>query len=51
MVEDAPSGVRAAHAGGMKAVGITSSFSEAYLAEQCQPDYIIHELAALLDIV
>ena len=51
VVEDAPSGVRAAHAGGMKAVGITSSFSEAYLAEQCQPDYIIHELAALLDIV
>jgi len=51
VVEDAPSGIKAAHAGGMKAVGITSSFPEAYLVEQSQPDYIIHELGQLLEIV
>ena len=51
VVEDAPSGIQAAHAGGMKAVGITSSFPEAYLAEQSRPDYIIHELSQLLEIV
>lgn len=51
VVEDAPSGILAAHAGGMKAVGITSSFPREYLVEQSHPDYIIHELAELLDIV
>ena len=51
VVEDAPSGIQAAHAAGMKAVGITSSFSGDYLAEKSQPDYIIHALTGLLDIV
>ena len=51
VVEDAPSGIRAAHAGGMKAVGIASSFSEAYLAKESNPDYIIHRLGELLQIV
>ena len=51
VVEDAPSGIQAAHAGGMKAVGITSSFPEAYLVEHSQPDYIIHDLSGLLEIV
>ena len=51
VVEDAPSGILAAHAGGMKAVGITSSFPGEYLVEQSHPDYIIHELAELLEIV
>ena len=35
----------------MKAVGITSSFPEDYLVAQSHPDYIIHELGELLDIV
>jgi cytidine deaminase len=51
VVEDAPSGIKAAHAGGMKAVGITSSFPEDYLVAQSHPDYIIHALEELLDIV
>ena len=51
VVEDAPSGVKAAHAGGMKAVGITSSFPEDYLVRESQPDYIIHSLTQLLEIV
>ena len=51
VVEDAPSGIQAAHAGGMKAVGITSSFPEAFLVAQAQPDYIIHELGQLLELV
>jgi len=51
VVEDAPSGIKAAHAGGMKAVGITSSFPEAYLVAQARPDYIIHELGQLLELV
>ena len=51
VVEDAPSGIKAAHAGGMKAVGITSSFPEDYLVREIQPDYIIHSLTQLLEIV
>lgn len=51
VVEDAPSGIKAAHAGGMKAVGIASSFSGDYLAREAGPDYIIHSLAELLRIV
>ena len=51
VVEDAPSGIKAAHAGGMKAVGITSSFPEDYLVRESQPDYIIHNLTQLLEIV
>ena len=51
VVEDAPSGIKAAHAGGMKAVGITTSFSEDYLVKEAGPDYIIHSLEELLNIV
>ena len=50
VVEDAPSGIKAAHAGGMKAVGIASSFPEEYLVKESAPDYIIHKLEELLDI-
>ena len=51
VVEDAPSGIKAAHAGGMKAVGIASSFSASYLQEQAGPDYLIHHLRELLDLL
>jgi sugar-phosphatase len=33
VIEDAPAGIRAAHAAGMKAIGLTSTFKEAELAE------------------
>ncbi len=51
VVEDAPSGIKAAHAGGMKAVGITSSFTEEYLVKESGPDFIIHSLRELLTLV
>ena len=51
VVEDAPSGIKAAHAGNMKAVGIATSFDEEYLAKEAGPDYIIHRLSELLEIV
>lgn len=51
VVEDAPSGIKAAHAGGMRAVGITSSFPRETLREKAAPDYIIDKLTQLLEIV
>ena len=48
VVEDAPNGIQAAHAAGMTAVGIDTSFPEAVLKEQADPDYIIHSLSELL---
>jgi sugar-phosphatase len=33
VIEDAPAGIRSAHAGGMKAVGLTSTFTAAVLSE------------------
>ena len=49
VVEDAPSGIKAAHAGGMKAIALTSSFSAEYLEKEAQPDFIIHSLDELED--
>lgn len=51
VVEDAPSGILAAHAAGMRAVGITASFPEQTLAAQAKPEYIIHNLNQLLELV
>ena len=53
VVEDAPSGIRAAHAAGMKAAGIASSFSRAYLTAHSSPDYLLdalRELPAILSV-
>lgn len=44
VVEDAPAGIRAAHAAGMKAIGLTSTYSSAHLAEA---DAIVGSLAQL----
>lgn len=51
VVEDAPSGIQAAHAGGMKAVGVASSFSRDYLEMEAGPETIIDELIELLNIL
>ena len=51
VVEDAPSGVNAAHAGGMRSIAITSSFSEEYLVKESHPDVIIHSLDELMDVL
>ena len=49
VVEDAPSGIKAAHAGGMQAIALTSSFSEEYLVKEAAPDKVIHSLDELED--
>lgn len=51
VVEDAPSGIQAAHAGGMKAVGVASSFPAEYLKEKANPDYSISKVFDLLEIL
>jgi mannitol-1-/sugar-/sorbitol-6-phosphatase len=44
VIEDAPAGIRAAHAGGMKAVGITSTYPASELREA---DAIVQKLAQM----
>jgi beta-phosphoglucomutase-like phosphatase (HAD superfamily) len=51
VVEDAPSGILAAHAAGMKVAAITSTFEEKTLREEAGPDFIIHNLLELLTLV
>lgn len=51
VVEDAPSGIQAAHAGHIPAAGITSSFSAQELMEQAQPEYTIDKLSGLLTLL
>ena len=47
VVEDAISGIRAAHAAGMDAVGVPTTFSKEVLAAQSQPQYLINEIRDL----
>ena len=51
VVEDSPSGILAAHAGGMLAVGIDTSFPAEKLIAESHPDVMIHTLSELMDIV
>ena len=44
VIEDAPAGIEAAHAAGMKAIGLTSTYS---LAELYQADAVIQSLRSL----
>jgi sugar-phosphatase len=44
VIEDAPAGIRAAHAGGMKAIGITSTYPASELREA---DAIVQKLAQI----
>ena len=44
MIEDAPAGIRAAHAGGMKAIGLTSTYPAAALSEA---DWVVQNLAQI----
>ena len=48
VVEDAPNGIMAAHAAGMFAIGIDTSFPAEVLKEQSAPDRIIHSLSELI---
>ncbi len=50
VVEDAISGIQAAHAAGMDAVGIPSTFSKEELAEKTHPEYILNATRELADL-
>jgi sugar-phosphatase len=44
VIEDAPAGIQSAHAGGMKAIAVTSTFPAAAL---CEADAIVQKLAQI----
>ena len=51
VVEDAPSGIRAAHAAGIEAIGLATSFPADYLREQAQPEYLLPDLKSILTLL
>ena len=51
VVEDAPSGIKAAHAAGMLAIGIDTSFPEEQLMREAHPDRMIHNLSELPGLI
>lgn len=50
VVEDAVSGIQAAHAAGMDAVGIPSTFTPEQLQEKAGPEYILAETRLLTEM-
>ena len=50
VVEDAVSGIQAAHAAGMDAVGIPSTFNPEQLTEKAGPEYILAETRLLTEM-
>lgn len=50
VVEDAASGIQAAHAAGMDAVGIPSTFTPAQLTEMAAPEYILNQTRELVSL-
>lgn len=50
VVEDAISGIMAAHAAGMDAVGIPTTFSPAQLEEQAHPEFILAQTKLLAEL-
>lgn len=51
VIEDAPSGIRAAHAAGCEAIGLSTSFSAEYLREQAKPEYLLPDLRSILNML
>lgn len=47
VVEDAVSGIKAAHAAGMDAVGVPTTFSKEELQERVHPEYLLNEIKEL----
>ena len=47
VIEDAISGIQAAHAAGMDAVGIPTTFSQEVLQEKAAPEYMLDEIRNL----
>ncbi len=50
VVEDAISGIQAAHAAGMDAVGVPTTFSKEELREKAQPEYVLDEIRQLINL-
>ncbi len=50
VVEDAISGIQAAHAAGMDAVGVPTTFSSAALTEKARPEYLLNEIRDLTSL-
>lgn len=50
VVEDAVSGIKAAHAAGMDAVGVPTTFSKEELTERVHPEYLLNEIKELTDL-
>lgn len=50
VVEDAISGIQAAHAAGMDAVGVPTTFTKEELRERVNPEYILNEIKELTDL-
>ena len=50
VVEDAVSGIQAAHAAGMDAVGVPTTFSKEELTERVHPEYLLNEIKELTDL-
>jgi len=50
VVEDAVSGIKAAHAAGMDAVGVPTTFSKEELTERVSPEYLLNEIKELTDL-
>lgn len=50
VIEDAISGIQAAHAAGMDAVGVPTTFSKEELRERVNPEYILNEIKELTDL-
>ena len=50
VIEDAISGIQAAHAAGMDAVGVPTTFSKEELMERVHPEYLLNEIKELTDL-
>ena len=50
VVEDAVSGIKAAHAAGMDAVGVPTTFSKEELEARVHPEYMLNEIKELTDL-
>ena len=51
VIEDAVSGIKAAHAAGMDAVGVPTTFSKEELMERVHPEYMLNEIKELTDLL
>ena len=51
VVEDAPSGITAAHAAGIETIALATSFPADYLRAQSAPEYLLPDLRSILTIL